>query len=169
MLTASLYPMPNDHVYQLLLVEDSQAEAHLFQEVLRSWAVKHLLSIVKDGWEAMAFLHRHGFYTSSPKPDLIFLDLAMPRLDGFETLRQIRTDEDVEIASIPVIVLTNSAAPSDVKRAYRLGANCYITKPNNLEESYELMAAVEWFWFEINKLPPPAVPPVYETKEPGQI
>jgi CheY-like chemotaxis protein len=150
----------SDHVYQLLLVEDSQAEAHLFKEVLRTWAVRHLLSVVKDGWEAMAFLRHHGYFSDAPKPDLIFLDLAMPGLDGFETLRQIRRDPDIEIASIPVIVLTNSSAPCDVKRAYQAGANCYITKPTSLEQSYELMAAVEWFWFEINKLPPPSLPPV---------
>jgi CheY-like chemotaxis protein len=151
-----------DHIYQLLLVEDSQAEAHLFKEVLRTWAVRHLLSVVKDGWEAMAFLHHHGYFSESPKPDLIFLDLAMPGLDGFETLRQIRSDPDIEVASIPVIVLTNSSAPQDVKRAYQAGANCYITKPTSLEQSYELMAAVEWFWFEINKLPPPSLPRVPE-------
>ncbi len=155
----------SDHVYHLLLVEDSQAEAHLFKEVLRTWAVRHLLSVVRDGWEAMAFLHNHGYYSESPRPDLIFLDLTMPGLDGFETLRQIRHDEDPEISSIPVIVLTNSSAPSDVKRAYQSGANCYITKPQSLEQSYELMAAVEWFWFEINKLPPPCVPPVREASD----
>ena len=154
-----------DHVYQLLLVEDSQAEAHLFKEVLRTWAVRHLLNVVKDGWEAIAFLHRHGYFADSPKPDLIFLDLALPRLDGFETLRQIRSDPDLDVASIPVIVMTNSSAPSDVKKAYQSGANCYITKPTSLEQSYELMAAVEWFWFEINKLPPPAVPPARAANE----
>jgi two-component system, chemotaxis family, response regulator Rcp1 len=154
-----------DHIYQLLLVEDSQAEAHLFKEVLRTWAVRHLLSVVKDGWEAMAFLHHHGYFNDSPKPDLIFLDLAMPGLDGFETLRQIRSDPDIEVASIPVIVLTNSSAPSDVKRAYQAGANCYITKPTSLEQSYELMAAVEWFWFEINKLPPPSLARVRQANE----
>jgi len=126
---------------------------------------RHLLSVVKDGWEAMAFLHHHGYYSDAPRPDLIFLDLTMPGLDGFETLRQIRRDEDIEVASIPVIVLTNSSAPSDVKRAYQAGANCYITKPHSLEQSYELMAAVEWFWFEINKLPPPGVPPLREANE----
>ena len=147
----------SDHVYQLLLVEDSPAEAHLFKEVLRTWAVRHLLTVVKDGWEAMAYLNRHGYFTDSPKPDLIFMDLNMPGLDGFETLREIRRHEDVEVASIPVIVLTNSSAPTDVKRAYQSGANCYIMKPSTLEQSYELMAAVEWFWFEINKLPSPSV------------
>jgi len=147
----------SDHVYQLLLVEDSPAEAHLFKEVLRTWAVRHLLTVVKDGWEAMAYLNRHGYFTDSPKPDLIFMDLNMPGLDGFETLREIRRHEDIEVASIPVIVLTNSSAPTDVKRAYQSGANCYIMKPSTLEQSYELMAAVEWFWFEINKLPSPSV------------
>jgi chemotaxis family two-component system response regulator Rcp1 len=146
-----------DDVYHLLLVEDSDAETHLFVEVLREWALQHVLSTVKDGWEAMAFLRRHGYYSDAPKPDLIFMDLGLPKLDGFETLRQIRHDEDPDIASIPVIILTNSAAPSDVKRAYQLGANCYLTKPIDLERSYELMGAVEWFWFEVNKLPPPTV------------
>ena len=155
----------SEHIYQLLLVEDSQAEAHLFKEVLRTWAVRHLLSVVKDGWEAMAFLHHDGYFSESPKPDLIFLDLAMPGLDGFETLRQIRRDADIDVASIPVIVLTNSSAPGDVKRAYQAGANCYITKPTSLEQSYELMAAVEWFWFEINKLPSPALPHVRQANE----
>ena len=118
--------------------------------------MRHLLTVVKDGWEALAYLNCHGYFADSPKPDLIFMDLSMPGLDGFETLRQIRGHEDIEMASIPVIVLTNSSAPIDVKRAYQAGANCYITKPSTLEQSYELMAAVEWFWFEINKLPPPS-------------
>jgi two-component system, chemotaxis family, response regulator Rcp1 len=151
-----------DHVYNLLLVEDSDAETHLFMEILRGWAVRHLLSTVNNGWEAMALLHRHGYFSEAPKPDLIFLDLAMPRMDGFETLRQIRQDPDPDVASIPVIVLTNVSKPSDVKRAYQLGANCYLTKPQDLEKAYELMAAVEWFWFEVAKLPPPAVRPAGE-------
>jgi chemotaxis family two-component system response regulator Rcp1 len=146
-----------DHIYQLLLVEDSEAEAHLFVTVLRTWAVRHLLSVVKDGWEAMAFLNHHGYYTEAPKPDLIFLDLSLPKMDGFETLRKIRAHENPEIASIPIIVLTNSAAPQDVRRAYQSGANCYLTKPADLDSSYELMAAVEWFWFEVCKLPPPVL------------
>ena len=147
-----------DHVYQLLLVEDSLAEAHLFKEVLRTWAVRHLLTVVKDGWEAMAYLNRHGYFTDSPKPDLDFSrSRACPAWTDLKRSRQIRHHEDIDVASIPVIVLTNSSAPSDVKRAYQAGANCYITKPSTLEQSYELMAAVEWFWFEINKLPPPSV------------
>ncbi|MGD1091843.1 MAG: response regulator [Bryobacteraceae bacterium] len=146
-----------DHVYQLLLVEDSEAEAHFFMKVLRTWAVRHLLNVVKDGWEAMAYLHNHGYYAEAPRPDLIFLDLSLPKMDGFETLRKIRTDEDPLIACIPVIVLTNSSRPEDVRKAYQSGANCYLTKPSDLDSSYELMAAVEWFWFEVCKLPPPVL------------
>jgi CheY-like chemotaxis protein len=88
---------------------------------------------------------------------LIFLDLSLPKMDGFETLRKIRTDEDPLIACIPVIVLTNSSRPEDVRKAYQSGANCYLTKPSDLDSSYELMAAVEWFWFEVCKLPPPVL------------
>jgi two-component system, chemotaxis family, response regulator Rcp1 len=156
-----------DQIYQLLLVDDSQAEARLFQEVLRSWAVRHLLTAVQSGQEALDYLERSGDHAEAVRPDLIFLDLSMPAMDGFETLRAIRRHDDIEIASIPVIVLTNSSAPSDVKRAYQSGANCYITKPENLDACFELMAAVEWFWFEVNKFPPPVAPPAENPRENG--
>src|SRR5258708_38528281 len=137
----------SDRIYQILLVEDSQADVRLFKEVTRSWKARHCLYVVDDGEEALDLLHNRGNYDGAPKPDLIFLDLNLPKIDGLETLRSIRQDQDRAIRPIPVIVLTSSSAPGDIANAYQLGANAYVTKTSDLDKYLRMMAKMESFWF----------------------
>ena len=136
---------------EVLLVEDNQADARLMQEAFREAKVLNRLSIVKDGVEAIAFLRREGTYGEAPRPDLMLLDLNLPRKDGREVLAEIKADEDLR--RIPVVVLTTSEAQQDVLKAYDLHANCYITKPVDLEKFLEVVASVEHFWLSVVLLP----------------
>jgi two-component system response regulator len=139
-------------VIEILLVEDSPSDAELAVEALREAKVEHELAVVTDGVEAMAYLRQEGEYAGASHPDLVLLDLNLPRKDGREVLMEIRAAADLK--QIPVAVLTTSRKESDILNAYRLGANCYITKPVLLEEFLKVMSALESFWLTIVQLPP---------------
>lgn len=137
---------------EILLVEDSPSDADLTIETFNEAKVLNHLHVVEDGVEAMAFLHQQGQYENAPRPDLILLDLNLPRKDGREVLAEIKSDPELHI--IPVVVLTTSADEKDVLKAYQLNANCYVTKPVGLEEFIQIVKLIECFWFAAVKLPP---------------
>jgi chemotaxis family two-component system response regulator Rcp1 len=136
----------------LLLVEDNPADARLTQEAMKESKMLNKLYQVEDGVEAMAFLRKQGKYADMPRPDVILLDLNMPRKDGRQTLKEIK--EDPELRRIPVVVLTVSSAEEDIMKSYDLHANCFVSKPLDLEMFAKVVAGIENFWFEIVRLPP---------------
>ena len=136
----------------ILLVEDSPGDVRLAQEALRDSKILNTLHVVADGVEAMAFLHRQGKYEGVPRPDLILLDLNLPRKDGREVLAEVKADENLK--RIPVVILTVSKAEEDVLKTYNLHANCYIIKPLDLDQFIKVVKAIEDFWLTIVKLPP---------------
>jgi CheY-like chemotaxis protein len=136
---------------QILLVEDSPGDVRLTQEVLRDARIANDLHVVGDGEAAMSFLRRDGEYADRPRPDLVLLDLNLPRKDGREVLSEINADP--ELRSIPVIVLTTSEAEQDILRSYQLAANAYITKPIDLNELIAVVRSIETFWLSIVRLP----------------
>jgi CheY-like chemotaxis protein len=136
---------------RILLVEDSPGDVRLTIEALKDGKVRNDLSIVGDGVEALAFLNGEGKYAEAPRPDLILLDLNLPRMDGRELLAIIKQDDNLK--RIPVVVLTTSEAEADVLRVYDLNANCYITKPVDLDKFITVIKAIEDFWLTIVKLP----------------
>jgi len=137
---------------EILLVEDSPSDTELTVEALANGKICNHLSMVEDGVEAMEFLRRQGKYTDAPRPDLILLDLNLPRKDGREVLAELKADADLK--TIPVVVLTTSAAERDVLGAYALHANCYITKPMDFKQFHEVVKVIEHFWLGIVTLPP---------------
>jgi len=137
---------------EILLVEDNPGDVRLTQEALRDAKVQNRVSIVQDGVEALEFLHRHGVYADAPRPDVILLDLNLPRKDGREVLAEVKADPNLR--RIPVVVLTTSEADEDILRAYNLNANCYITKPVDFEQFFKVIHSIEDFWLSIVKLPP---------------
>lgn len=136
---------------EILLVEDNPGDVRLTIEGLRESRVRNTLHVARDGVEAMAFLQRAGEYASRVRPDLILLDLNLPRMDGREVLSAIKAD--VRFRTIPVVVLTSSRAEQDVLRSYELQANCYITKPVDLEQFMTVIKSIEDFWLTIVTLP----------------
>jgi two-component system, chemotaxis family, response regulator Rcp1 len=136
---------------ELLLVEDSEPDVRLTMEALREAKVKNRLWVVEDGVEAMEFLRRENRHADVPRPDLILLDLNLPRKDGREVLREIKADESLR--RIPVVVLTTSRSEEDVLRAYDLHANCYITKPVDFNRFMDVVKSIEDFWLTVVKLP----------------
>jgi CheY-like chemotaxis protein len=136
---------------EILLVEDNPGDARLTIEGLNESKVHNNLHIARDGVEAMQFLRREGEYADAVRPDLILLDLNLPRMDGREVLAEIKSD--VKLKTIPVVVLTTSRAEQDVLRSYELQANCYITKPVDLEQFITVVKSIEDFWFTIVTLP----------------
>src|SRR4029078_6817456 len=136
----------------ILLVEDNPGDARLTREALRHSKVRNTLHHVRDGDEAMAFLHRHAPFDHAPAPDLVLLDLNLPRRDGREVLDDIKRDPRLQ--HIPVVILTSSQAEEDILRSYRLHANCFITKPVDLEQLTKVVHGIEQFWFTLVKLPP---------------
>ena len=143
--------MTSPQPIEILLVEDNPGDVRLTREALREGKVHNRLSVVGDGVEAMAFLRREGSYADAPTPELILLDLNLPRKDGREVLAEIKGDEKLKL--IPVVVLTTSDAEQDVLRSYNLHANCYVTKPVVLERFLEIVRTLEDFWLEIVRLP----------------
>ena len=136
---------------EILLVEDSATDVMLAEEALEEAKMRNNLHVVKDGVEAMAFLRKQGKYSNVPRPDLMLLDLNMPRKDGREVLAEVKAD--VELKSIPVVVLTTSKAQEDVMKAYGLHANCYISKPVDFEQFTNVVRAIDQFWFTVVTLP----------------
>jgi two-component system, chemotaxis family, response regulator Rcp1 len=137
---------------EVLLVEDSPGDVRLTQEALKDAKVHINLRVVRDGIDAMAFLMREGEYATAAHPDLILLDLNLPRKDGREVLKEIK--ENPELKSIPVVILTTSASEADILRSYQLHANCYITKPVNLDGFLTVVKSIDSFWLSLVKLPP---------------
>ncbi len=136
---------------EVLLVEDDEAEADLTRETLEDQKISVKLNTVEDGMEAMAYLLQEGAYADAVRPDVILLDLNMPKKDGREVLKELKNDENLK--HIPVLVLTNSASDKDILTAYKLGANCYLKKPIGLDEFANLLKSIDKFWFNLVKLP----------------
>lgn len=137
---------------EVLLVEDNPGDVRLTREALKEGKVRNHLSVAPDGVEALAFLRREGRYADAPRPDVILLDLNLPKKDGREVLQEIKGDP--ALRSIPVVILTSSQAERDIAEAYALHANCYITKPVDLDQFITVVRSIEDFWFTIVKLPP---------------
>jgi len=139
---------------EILLVEDLDYHAKRTMKALQTGKVRNRVSWVEDGVEAMAHLRRQGNYATAPRPDLILLDWYMPRMDGSEVLEQIKQDPDLK--RIPVVIMTSSDQEADVLQAYNLHANCYVTKPVDVNEFIDKVRSIEDFWLTIVKLPPAA-------------
>jgi CheY-like chemotaxis protein len=137
---------------EILLVEDSPSDTDLTLEALKDFKVRNHVSVVEDGVLALQFLRRQGPYAEAPRPDLIMLDLNLPRKDGREVLAEIKADEGLK--TIPIVVLTTSRADQDILRAYQLNANCYITKPVDFNQFLEVVRSIESFWLFVVTLPP---------------
>ena len=135
----------------VLLVEDDPADVELTREGLKDSKMMMTLNVVNDGIEAMKYLRREAPHTDAVRPDLIILDLNMPKKDGREVLRELKADDGLK--SIPVVVLTTSQAAWDIQKCYELGANCWITKPIGLDEFIKIVGTVQDFWFTVVKLP----------------
>jgi two-component system, chemotaxis family, response regulator Rcp1 len=139
-------------VAEILLVEDNPGDVRLTQEALKDAKLINHLHVVQDGVEAMEFLRRQGTYQDAPRPDLILLDLNLPRKDGREVLTEVKADE--RLKRIPIVVLTSSQSEEDLLKAYGLHANCYVTKPVDFDRFTEVVRSIEDFWFGIVRLPP---------------
>ncbi len=136
---------------RVLLVEDNPADADLTRETLEGSKLHVDLSVAKDGVQALAFLNRRGEFAQVPRPDLILLDLNLPKKDGRQVLSEIKANADLR--GIPVVVLTSSDAEKDIAQSYALGANCYVTKPVDLRAFQTIVQAVEGFWVTVVRLP----------------
>ena len=136
---------------EILLVEDNEADAFLMQEVFQESKYRNHITVAADGVEAMDCLYRRGNFAAAPRPDLILLDLNMPRKDGRAVLMEIKADP--ALRGIPVIILTTSESEEDVRKSYDSYASCYITKPMGLEEMLKVVRGIEDFWFSIVRLP----------------
>jgi CheY-like chemotaxis protein len=137
---------------EILLVEDNPGDVRLTQEALNENKICNKLHVARDGVEAMKFLRKMNGYKEAPRPDLILLDLNMPKKDGREVLAEVKADENLR--SIPVVILTTSDADDDVAKAYQAYANCYIRKPIDLNRFIEVIKIIESFWLTIVQLPP---------------
>ena len=135
----------------ILLAEDNPADVRLTVETLKEEKIYNNLHVVNDGEEALAFLYQKGKYAKAVRPDLILLDLNLPKIDGREVLKEIKSDDNLK--SIPVVVLTVSKAEEDIMKSYSLHANCYITKPVDLKQFAKVTKAIQEFWLTIVKLP----------------
>ncbi len=137
---------------EILLIEDDSGDVELIKEALKESKMQNSLDVVEDGEEALAFLRREGRFADATEPDLILLDLNLPKKDGREVLAEIK--EDPALRRIPVVVLTTSEAEKDILKSYDLHANCYITKPVDLDQFIEIVKSIQDFWLTIVKLPP---------------
>jgi CheY-like chemotaxis protein len=136
---------------EILLVEDNEGDVGLIEEVLEEAKIRNILYVAKDGEEAMLYLNGGGKFSGFPRPDIILLDLNLPKKDGREVLKEIKQDSNLK--NIPVVVLTTSGAEKDILRAYDLHANAYITKPIDFDQFIKVVESIGNFWLEIVKLP----------------
>jgi chemotaxis family two-component system response regulator Rcp1 len=143
--------LPRSATFEVLLVEDSPGDVRLTQEAFKDAKVHINLHVASDGAEAMAFLNREGRFADNPRPDLILLDLNLPKKSGREVLEEIKGS--LELRSIPVVILTTSSAEEDVLRSYQLHANCYINKPVGLEGFLQIVKSIDNFWLSVVHLP----------------
>ena len=143
--------MANGKPIEILLVDDSPGDVRLTVEALKEAKVRNRLNVAVDGVEAMDYLKRQGRFAQAPRPDLILLDLNLPRKDGREVLTEIKADNSLK--SIPVVILTTSSAEEDIVRTYNLHANCYITKPVDFGQFITVVRSIEDFWLTVVKLP----------------
>jgi chemotaxis family two-component system response regulator Rcp1 len=142
----------SERAVEILLVEDNPSDAFLMEEALKDGKILNNLYIAGNGDKALEFLYRKGEYAGFPRPDLIMLDLNLPKKDGREVLAEIKNDPDLK--RIPVVVITTSKSEEDIAKSYDLHANCYVTKPVSLNQFFEVVKNIEDFWFSIVKLPP---------------
>ena len=145
-------PDEMDPPMNILLVEDNPGDVRLMMEYLKESKTHHPMNVVPDGLEAMAYLRREGRYAGASRPALILLDLNLPKKNGLQVLAEIK--QDLDLKRIPVVILTTSSAETDIIEAYNLHANCYITKPGNVVQFFQIMKAIEDFWLAIAQLPP---------------
>jgi two-component system, chemotaxis family, response regulator Rcp1 len=141
----------NGRPVEILLVEDNPGDVRLTREALKEAKVHNNLSVVGDGVEAMAFLRRQGSCGSAPRPDIVLLDLNLPKKDGREVLAEVKSDPDLR--RIPVVILTTSKAEEDILKTYDLHANCFVTKPVDFEQFIKVVQSIEGFWLTIVQLP----------------
>ena len=137
---------------EILLIEDNPGDVRLTVEALKESKIINNLNVVDDGIEALSYLQKEGIYKDKPRPDLIILDLNLPKKDGREVLGEIKSDDSLK--QIPIVILTTSEAEEDIIKSYELHANCYITKPVNMEQFIKVVKSVGDFWFSIVMLPP---------------
>ncbi len=146
-MNSKTYPHPLD----ILLVEDSPADARLTVEAFKEGRIATNLHVVEDGVEALAFLRKDGVYSTAPRPHIILLDLNLPKKDGREVLAEVKNDPDLH--RIPIVILTTSRAEEDILQTYNLHANCYVTKPIGLDHYVQVIRLIEDFWLMLAKLP----------------
>jgi two-component system, chemotaxis family, response regulator Rcp1 len=139
------------HPITILLVEDNPGDVDLTKEALQEAKVRNRLNVVDDGAKAVDFLFKRGEYADAPRPDIILLDLNLPKKDGRQVLKEIKADP--QLAEIPVVILTTSQAEEDIIRSYQLHANCYITKPVDFKQFMHVVKSIEEFWLTVVKLP----------------
>jgi chemotaxis family two-component system response regulator Rcp1 len=142
----------NPPAIHILLIEDNPGDVRLAIETFKDAKIHNQVNVVPDGVEAMAYLRKQGKYANATRPDVILLDLNMPRKDGREVLKEVK--EDPDLRRIPVVILTMSQAEQDILKSYDLHANCYISKPVDLTQFNKVVQSIENFWFMIVKLPP---------------
>jgi CheY-like chemotaxis protein len=140
-----------DNPVEILLAEDNPGDVRLTEKALQQGKIANNIHVTTDGIEALAFLHQNGEYSDAPRPDLVLLDLNMPRKDGEAVLEEMQTD--AELRRIPVVVLTSSESEADIARSYELNANAYLTKPVDFEGFVDIIDRLEDFWFQVVKLP----------------
>lgn len=143
--------MAAQRTVEILLVDDNIGDVVLTKEALKGAEFPNRVSVVRDGCEALEFLRRTGKFANASRPDLILLDINMPRKNGCEVLEEVRSDEDLRL--IPIVILTSSEAEDEIRRSYELGANCFVTKPADLDEMVRVVQAINHFWITIAKLP----------------
>jgi CheY-like chemotaxis protein len=140
------------HAIEILLVEDNPGDVRLTREALKEAKVRNSLSVAGDGVEALAFLRREGLHANAPRPDIVLLDLNLPRKDGRQVLAEVKADP--ELRRLPVVILTTSKAEEDILKTYDLHANCFITKPVDFDQFVKVVRSIEHFWLSIVTLPP---------------